>query len=355
MSDNSIKSEAQRRLLQQASKERLEAEQAKQKAELERELQESRIREERTRLYAEEETIRIKVRQLALEDEAKRLADEKEAAVQAEIVRLQNRTPVEVLQEKVADLTNTLIQVKQELQGQLREQTTQTSTSLETRVKDLVEKNETHLVGFWSYVDNKVAALERVFEERVKEREDAIWTKLYYFRTFRLRILKNRGGVECTRTGYITCKGRVKQTNLNRQGSITDFYHESDILKNAKITYNGMLDTVEIYKDQLTTQHPNPVVYIRFTEPTFISWFGFSKYPTAKPDNAQWQYDHQGMPSLWILEASNNERDWVELYNMKMDNMNCVNGRTSPGDNFCTYGECPYHKSSINIGLNVYG
>jgi hypothetical protein len=43
-----------------------------------------------------------------IEAEAKRLADEKEAKIQAEIERLKNRSKVEILEDKVAELSATI-------------------------------------------------------------------------------------------------------------------------------------------------------------------------------------------------------------------------------------------------------
>jgi hypothetical protein len=102
--DTSIVAEARRRLIAEQNKaqEKLAAEKRA------TELAESRVAEERIRLRAEEEMIGIMARRLAVEAEAKAAAEKREVAIKAEMERLRNRSQLEILEDKVAALTEAL-------------------------------------------------------------------------------------------------------------------------------------------------------------------------------------------------------------------------------------------------------
>jgi hypothetical protein len=116
--DDAIKLEARRRLMETQAKERAETEAALRKVQREKEVAESRVREERIRLLAEEEQVRLKAQRLLIEAEAKRLADEREVAIAVEMERLKTRSQSEILEDKVAELTATI----KTLQTQMAEQ-----------------------------------------------------------------------------------------------------------------------------------------------------------------------------------------------------------------------------------------
>ncbi len=188
------------------------------------------------------------------------------------------------------------------------------------------------------------------FDEKLREREDAIWTKLYYFRTFRWRILKNRGA-DYTRVNCISFKGGLNKSSLNhRKGQYGQFQYPYISAEQAKITYNGELDTIEHYKDVLYTKHPLPTVYIRFTEPTMLTGFQCNKYATTNNMNPwSWNmYEQQSAPEAWVFEASNNEKDWVELHKQDKSFQPCSN-------NPCTVTGCPYHQNMYELNFNVFG
>jgi len=106
--DADILAEARRRLLTEQRKAHEESALLR-----ERELRamteaEARIREERIKLRAEEEMVAFMARRLTLDADAKAAADKREAAIAAEIARLKSRTQVEILEDKVAALTEAL-------------------------------------------------------------------------------------------------------------------------------------------------------------------------------------------------------------------------------------------------------
>lgn len=103
--DDSIRLEAKKRLEEIQRKEREEAELKRLKAKADAEAAEARIRDEKIRLLAEEEQVHIMARKKVLEAEARKIAQEREDAIQAEILRLRNRSQVEILEDKIASLT----------------------------------------------------------------------------------------------------------------------------------------------------------------------------------------------------------------------------------------------------------
>ena len=110
--DTAIKAEALRRI-KAADAERLVAaslaaeEERKKRAALE-----LSVLEEQVRLRAQEEQIRIMAQRAAAEAAALRLAKEREDAIAAEILRLSNRSEVEVLRDTVADLQTQIADLK---------------------------------------------------------------------------------------------------------------------------------------------------------------------------------------------------------------------------------------------------
>jgi len=110
--DSSIKAEAIRRM-KAAEAERLAA--ASLAAEEERKKRDAiefSVLAEQVRVRAQEEQIRVMAQRAAAEAEAKRLAKEREDAIAAEILRLSNRSEVEVLRDTVADLQAQIADLK---------------------------------------------------------------------------------------------------------------------------------------------------------------------------------------------------------------------------------------------------
>lgn len=106
----------------------------------ERERIQKSIEEEKVRLEMERMEIEIRARQKVLEDEAQRLANEREAEVQAELERLRNRTPLEILQDEVETLREQLahaLEVCAETEESLRVAREAQETMVATRVKEL--------------------------------------------------------------------------------------------------------------------------------------------------------------------------------------------------------------------------
>lgn len=103
-----IQEEARRVLLLEKQREREEAERQKAAEAAAMAEREKRLQEERTLLIQREIEARLLAEKIVLEEEARRIAQEKEAALKAELERLRNRTPLEVLQDEVADLREQL-------------------------------------------------------------------------------------------------------------------------------------------------------------------------------------------------------------------------------------------------------
>ena len=160
-----IQAEAKKQLKIQAETEAAEKRLAAQQALQETLRKEELLRHERLRLLAEEEQIRIRAQQLVIDAEAKRLAESKEAAIQAELERLKNRTPLEVFEDRLNDIEESLkakiesneikalekkiCMLKDELETQRQQKqfilkTTQESiVELHTQISDLQRKTTT--------------------------------------------------------------------------------------------------------------------------------------------------------------------------------------------------------------------
>lgn len=110
--DDAIRAEARRRL-EVADADRLAA--ARLIADEERKKStaiEISILEEQVRLRVQEEQIRLMAQRAAAEAEVKRLTIEREEAIAAEILRLKNRTEVEILRDTVAELQAQISELK---------------------------------------------------------------------------------------------------------------------------------------------------------------------------------------------------------------------------------------------------
>ncbi len=110
--DAAIKAEALRRIKAAEAERLVAASLATEEARKKRDAIELSVLEEQVRLRAQEEQIRIMAQRLAAEGEAKRLAKEREEAIAAEILRLSNRSEVEVLRDTVADLQAQIAELK---------------------------------------------------------------------------------------------------------------------------------------------------------------------------------------------------------------------------------------------------
>jgi hypothetical protein len=110
--DSAIKAEALRRIKAAEAERLVAASLATEEARKKRDAIELSVLEEQVRLRAQEEQIRIMAQRLAAEGEAKRLAKEREEAIAAEILRLSNRSEVEVLRDTVADLQAQIAELK---------------------------------------------------------------------------------------------------------------------------------------------------------------------------------------------------------------------------------------------------
>ena len=110
--DSAIKAEALRRMKAAEAERLVAASLATEEARKKRDAIELSVLEEQVRLRAQEEQIRIMAQRLAAEGEAKRLAKEREEAIAAEILRLSNRSEVEVLRDTVADLQAQIAELK---------------------------------------------------------------------------------------------------------------------------------------------------------------------------------------------------------------------------------------------------
>ena len=110
--DSAIKAEAVRRMKAAEAERLVAASLATEEARKKRDAIELSVLEEQVRVRAQEEQIRIMAQRAAAEAEAKRLAKEREEAIAAEILRLSNRSEVEVLRDTVADLQAQIADLK---------------------------------------------------------------------------------------------------------------------------------------------------------------------------------------------------------------------------------------------------
>ena len=351
-----IQAEAKRQLKLHEEKEATEKKQAAKVALEDEQAKEEKIRNERIRLLVEDEQIRIRAQKMVLESEARQLAEKKEAAIQAELKRLKNRTPLEILEDKLSDMTEQFNDLRSDITGKTEHHVSHVNTNLENRFTELFQKQETQFLQYRSNIDKKIDDLTKSFEEKLQlkvlEHENKIWTGLHYFRTFRLRVLKRVGNVDYTNIGSISFKGAPCKTNLKHEcigiGHSYSLIYKDIYLKDAKVTYNGDLDTIEMYKDKIFTKNPNPIVHIRFPQPTLLTSVTLWKTQTGTNGPASVAYVHQGFPTSWIFEGSNDEAHWIELAKKDISSASCVCSNPS--------AYCPIHAyPSCSYGWEIYG
>jgi len=110
--DSAIKAEALRRMNAAAAERLVAASLAAEEERKRRDAIELSVLAEQVRARAQEEQIRVMAQRAAAEAEAKRLAKEREDAIAAEILRLTNRSEVEVLRDTVTDLQAQIADLK---------------------------------------------------------------------------------------------------------------------------------------------------------------------------------------------------------------------------------------------------
>ena len=115
ISSPDIEAEARLRIASANATAKAAAMAADQKAQQEAEIRARLHKDELIKLKAHEMEIRIAAERLVMEAEAKRAIDEREAKIQKEIERLQNRTEAEVLKEDIAFLQNEMTTLKEKL------------------------------------------------------------------------------------------------------------------------------------------------------------------------------------------------------------------------------------------------
>lgn len=107
-----IQIEARKRLAEVKAKEEAILNEAKFKAQQEADLRAFRCREEEIKLEAEKMVVRLEAEKAVVARQAKKAVEERELLVAAEIERLKNRTPLEILQEEVISLSRDLSGIK---------------------------------------------------------------------------------------------------------------------------------------------------------------------------------------------------------------------------------------------------
>ena len=107
-----VQLEARKRLAELKAKEDAILNEAKFKAQQEADLKAFRQREEEIKLESEKLVVRMEAEKLVVARQAKKAVEDREALVAAEIERLKNRTPLEILQEEVTSLRNELTGIK---------------------------------------------------------------------------------------------------------------------------------------------------------------------------------------------------------------------------------------------------
>jgi len=107
-----IQLEARKRLAEVKAKEEAILNEAKFKAQQEADLRAFRCREEEIKLEAEKMVVRLEAEKAVVARQAKKAVEERELLVAAEIERLKNRTPLEILQEEVISLSRDLSGIK---------------------------------------------------------------------------------------------------------------------------------------------------------------------------------------------------------------------------------------------------
>ena len=107
-----VQLEARKRLAEAKAKEDAILNEAKFKAQQEADLKAFRQREEEIKLESEKLVVRMEAEKLVGARQAKKAVEDREALVAAEIERLKNRTPLEILQEEVTSLRNELTGIK---------------------------------------------------------------------------------------------------------------------------------------------------------------------------------------------------------------------------------------------------
>ena len=196
-----------------------------------------------------------------------------------------------------------------------------------------IERSQENRIDYSLYIDKKLQEQEKKFEKRLQDCENLTLSKVYYFRTFRWRILRNKGNLMRTQIGGIQFIQDIDYTGLNYSGASmgSNFRYIRPDMTKVKITYNGVLDEVICYNQRdnkpFSTENKKPVIYIRFPGPVQLKQFEASAHHGS--DN---RYDNDGFPEEWVFEGSNDEMNWVTLH------------ETSEASKYTTHSHYAFHR-----------
>jgi hypothetical protein len=190
---------------------------------------------------------------------------------------LDNRSPGEIMEERINILTQELTILKSTIDNTIINQLTKTNNIINN-------------------ISEMFTIVEKKCEEKMKEREAAIYSSLYNFRVFRWKIEGSVGNVP-----YISLQ------------NFSILLEDNSNIMHPSFTMS-YLDTFDFEKSIEDHYHKfniplhNPTILLRFTHPVkHKSWHYIS------PHIPNQGYNESGQPSKWIIEGSNDEKNWTLL------------------------------------------
>jgi hypothetical protein len=190
---------------------------------------------------------------------------------------LDNRSPTEIMEERLNILTQELTTLKSTIDNNI-----------------VTQLNKTK--GTMNDISEMISMVEKKFEEKMKEREAAIYSSLYNFRVFRWKI---EGSV-----------GNVPYIHLHNFSIVLED-NSNMTYPSFTMSYIDLLDfekSIELQHQKIDIPLPNPTILIRFAHPVkHKTWHYIS------PHIPNQGYNETGQPSKWIIEGSNDEKNWTLL------------------------------------------
>jgi hypothetical protein len=205
---------------------------------------------------------------------------------------LDNRSPGEIMEERLQLLSQELVLIKSEFQERMDREFNRKVSVIEEKLK----REEVNRQESTNNLTLLLTDMEKRFQKILLEREAEIYSSLYHFRIFRWKIGGSVGNVPY-----------IKLTGLR-----TTFDNDSSLyMSELKLSY---LDTLgnEVglpdHKSEVQIPLANPTLLIRFPHPV--------KYKTwtyATPYIQNQGYSDTGNPATWVIEGTNDEKNWTIL------------------------------------------
>jgi len=216
---------------------------------------------------------------------------------------LDNRSPGEIMEERLQLLSQELVLIKSEFQERMDREFNRKVSVIEEKLK----REEVNRQESTNNLTLLLTDMEKRFQKILLEREAEIYSSLYHFRIFRWKIDESLGNVPYIDIPKFQLFVNESSGLRSEQVGVS---HRYDLCftpiqpKDFHLSYS-YLDAPEISLESSSKIHipwSSVTIYFRFLEPIQLKMIMYNVVNTFN-----------GLPAKWIVEGSNDEKVWTLL------------------------------------------